>query len=290
MEFGAGVFEPSDKRYQQLLKLIENTAADTSSGSHYFGLPQWGVREWRECFYPQGLATSKYLQYYSRYLNCVELSSTFYTRVSDEQIRNWCDQVGEGFNFLPKWPKLMTHTKSLQNCSGEIRDFLGQLEIFGDHLGTSILQLPPNFSRDFNRELYYFLQQVPKGVALAIELRHSSWFENGSLYSKLTDYLRENNIGTVICDTPGRPDLFHTTFSTGMSVVRFLSDEVSDHDKWRLSQWREYLRGHSQDIAICIHRPNNEGTPKMLEHLEPELWHSISADRVNGESQNLKLF
>ncbi len=286
MEFGAGRFEATDNRYQ----LLKEVPKITGSREVFFGLPQWGVREWKGSLYPSDLPVKDYLAYYGSVLSCVELSSTFYSKLGDDKILSWCDQVGPGFKFLPKWPKLITHQNSLQGHQGEIKDFLRQLELFEDKLGTSIVQLPPNFSRDFHRELYYFLLQIPKNFPLSLELRHSSWFEAGSLYDKLHDYLDQNGFSMTLTDAPGRPDLFHASFCGGFNVVRFLSDEVAAHDELRLKEWREYLSFYPGKIAICLHRPDNTGTPEMLEYLAPEVWANITEARGNDSTENLDLF
>lgn len=286
MEFGAGKFEATDKRYEYLKEVPKNTGTKEL----YLGLPQWGVREWKGSLYPEKLPVKDYLPYYAEVLSCVELSSTFYTKLGDDKIQGWCDQVGEHFKFLPKWPKLITHQNSLQGHQGEIKDFLRQLEIFGDKLGTSIVQLPPNFSRDFHRELYYFLVQIPKNFPLTIELRHSSWFENGKLYDRLEDYLEGNGFSMTLTDAPGRADLFHTSFPGDFNVVRFLSDEDSDNDRKRLLEWRNYLEKYPGKMAICLHRPDNTGTPEMLKYIAPEVWEEITSRIGEDEASNLDLF
>lgn len=286
MEFGAGRFEEADDRYQ----LLTESPKNTGPRAIYVGLPQWGVREWKDSLYPSNLAAKDYLSYYSQVLSCVELSSTFYTKLGDDKILNWCQQVGPGFKFLPKWPKLITHQSCLQGQQGEIKDFLRQLELFDDKLGTSIVQLPPNFSRDFHRELYYFLVQIPKGFPLTLELRHSSWFESGKLYSKLENYLEQNGFSMTMTDAPGRPDLFHTSFPGRFNVVRFLSDENSSNDQQRLEAWKKYLATYQGSLGICLHRPDNIGTPEMLEYLDPEAWGKITELRNKSKAINLDLF
>lgn len=286
MEFGAGRFEASDDRY----RLLSEGPKNTGPRKIYVGLPQWGVREWRDSLYPSNLAAKDYLNYYSQFLNCVEVSSTFYTKLADDKIHAWCEQVGKDFKFLPKWPKLITHQSCLQGQQGEIKDFLRQLELFGEKLGTSIVQLPPNFSRDFHRELYFFLIQIPKDFPLTLELRHSSWFAGGKLYSKLEDYLEANGFSMTMTDAPGRADLFHTSFPGKFNVIRFLSDENSEHDQERLSAWRKYLDAYQGSLAICLHRPDNQGTPQMLEHLAPLVWSQITEAIDQVQAKNLDLF
>ena len=121
MVFGSGTFDlEQDKRYAALPKIIA-PEEPVAVRPFYLGLPQWGVKEWKGDLYPPSLAAKDFLSFYARYFNCVELSSTFYAHVSDEQIANWRAQVGADFKFLPKWPKVMTHNKMLLDCAAELK-------------------------------------------------------------------------------------------------------------------------------------------------------------------------
>lgn len=285
MEFGAGVFDELDNRYQLLAQTTE--LAPSLQGKLRFGLPQWAVREWKFNFYPPDLAPTSFLNHYSQQLKCVELSSTFYSDISDQQILRWMSEVPADFKFLPKWPKLITHQKGLRDCSVQLQAFLAKLEVFGDHLGTSILQLPPNYDRENHKALYYFLLQIPAHIPLTIEFRHSSWFAANRLYQKLEDYLRSRQIGTVISDTPARPDLFHVSFTGPLQLVRYLSDENDEHDQLRLAKWREWLDQSGLETAFCLHRPDNATSPQLIKYIDQQLWVDIEAERTKTEQATL---
>ncbi len=286
MEFGRGTFQFTESIYP----FGQVKLGHPQLGRRVFlGLPQWGIPAWRGRLYSTDCPVRNFLKEYSERLDCVEVSSTYYSEVDQQTVIKWRDTVPKGFKFLPKWPKLITHESRLLHCQNEIRTFLTNMEILADSLGTSILQLPPSFSRDYTRELYHFLCQVPQGFPLAIEFRHSSWFENHRLYKRLEDYLVERNIGMVCSDTPGRRDVFHLSFTGNQNVIRFLSDEQKVHDEKRLQVWRDWLEGeaHSSekggDFYFVLHRPGNDLVPDLIPFLSPESYQKIQELLANPQ-------
>lgn len=268
MEFGSGVFH-SIERYQ-----FQHASLPNCEGNSKLGLPQWGVKEWRSQIYPADARESEFLSLYSEVFSCVEVSSSFYASVPPERFESWAQQVGDEFRFLPKWPKALTHDRLLQN--GEIiqSSFLEGLEALGTKLGASLVQLPPNFTRDYARQLYYFLLSLPSFLPICLEFRHPSWFEAGKLYSKLEDYLRSHHIGMALSDSPTAENVFHLSFPSSPVIIRYLSDDNLETDQKRLSLWREFLQRQSDqlgDVYFILHRSANIKVPELVEFISPEI-------------------
>ncbi len=55
------------------------------------GTSGWQYRSWRERFYPKGLPTRRWLEYYSERFAAVEVNTTFYGLPSVESVKRWAD-------------------------------------------------------------------------------------------------------------------------------------------------------------------------------------------------------
>jgi uncharacterized protein YecE (DUF72 family) len=286
LEFGAGSFVWNENVYpfEERLKLLS-----PKPSIHRLGLPQWGIREWKGSLYTKDCSTQQFLHEYAKLLDTVELSSTFYTKVSDETVLNWKAAVPKNFTFLPKWPKEITHDKGLYNCLGEARAFMKQMELFEENLGTTLLQLPPPFSKEQTRALYFFIKEIPSGFPVAIEFRHSSWFENNRIYPKLEEYMIQNNISSVLSDTPDRRDVFHLSFTGPHNIIRYLSDQKKENDERRLEIWKQFLEQTDDlhgEMSFVLHCPHNEVTPELIELINPNVAERIK-ENLGPSQQSL---
>jgi uncharacterized protein YecE (DUF72 family) len=138
------------------------------SGFHY--------KEWKEAFYPKGLAQTKWFNFYTEHFDTLELNVTFYRFPTLKSLRNWQEKAPEGFSFSSKVPRSITHFKKFVDTERMVQDFYGLLrEGLGKNLGCVLFQLPPQFiySRD---KLEKILSQVDPSFNNAIEFRHESWW------------------------------------------------------------------------------------------------------------------
>jgi uncharacterized protein YecE (DUF72 family) len=149
----------------------------------HIGTSGWHYRHWRGIFYPDRLKTREWLAYYAEHFDCVEVNSTFYRMPEREVIAGWRDSVPSEFVFAVKAPRRITHFKKLKNCGGELNDFFGRLEAFGNSLGPVLFQLPPRW-RCNARRLEHFLDELPPNQRLVFEFRDPTW-HNDEVYALL---------------------------------------------------------------------------------------------------------
>jgi uncharacterized protein YecE (DUF72 family) len=149
----------------------------------HIGTSGWHYRHWRGIFYPDRLKTREWLAYYAEHFDCVEVNSTFYRMPEREVIAGWRDSVPSEFVFAVKAPRRITHFKKLKNCGGELNDFFGRLEAFGNSLGPVLFQLPPRW-RCNARRLEHFLDELPPNQRLVFEFRDPTW-HNDEVYGLL---------------------------------------------------------------------------------------------------------
>lgn len=270
MEFGAGVYSLG---HLKKTDLPQDNLADFSQ----IGLPQWAVPEWKGAFYSMSTPQNRFLKEYAKRLPCVEVSSTFYADVAEKTIHNWCQQVNTSFRFFPKWPQLITHRQRLDTSETSVEQFISRLKAFGKNLGSSILQLPPDFSTSEKSSLFYFLEKIPLGTPLCVEFRHGSWFQNQKVLPKLESYLVQRGFGLVCVDTPSRQDVFHHSYIGNTHIVRYLSDGVEEADKLRLLQWKKRLLNMPASIYpyFFLHLRDNRLTPRLIGNLSSSLQKKI---------------
>src|SRR5438445_8350629 len=131
---------------------------------------------WKPDFYPQKLASAKFLQHYAMRLNTVEVNYTFRHFASEKTQNNWVSMTPETFRFSLKANQTITHIKKLKDAAESANNFLKSLQPISQagKLGFVLFQLPPFLKAD-TALLSDFLAGLPAGK-LAFEFRHVSWF------------------------------------------------------------------------------------------------------------------
>ena len=206
----------------------------------HYGTTSWSRAEWIGKIYPQGTREKDFLPCYARQYNAVELNATHYRSYTSAEIKAWTDKVeGENFLFCPKFPKSISHHSFFNNVEDETRSFLESISAFGDHLGPVFLQVSSKFSSKRKEGLYKYLQSLPRNLKLFLEVENPDWFEEGT-YKEHLAFLRENAVGSIINDAPGR------TVNKGLSVSKCFikytpADDLSEVKKWfeKIKEWEE---------------------------------------------------
>ena len=179
------------------------------------GCSGWNYQDWRERVYPKGCPPSRWLSYYSKLFDTVEVNSTFYRLASPKAVANWIEQTPPDFLFTLKASRYLTHIKRLSDLDQGIRRYYESVEplVGSPKLGPVLWQLPENFHRDDER-LANALDALPNGRH-CFEFRHRSWFAD-----PVYELLREHDVALVIGDHPERP--FQTyEMTTDWTFVRF---------------------------------------------------------------------
>lgn len=167
------------------------------------GCPVWGCADWGGQVYPLKTPRSQWLHWYSRTFNTVEGNSTFYALPSVETTRRWASETANGFRFMLKFPRVISHDSELAGCQGETNTFLRCLEPLAesDRLGPTFLQLGPNFGPDRFERLRRYLGGLPRGFQWAVEVRHLDWFDSGPNERSLNGLLGDLGIDKVLFDS-----------------------------------------------------------------------------------------
>lgn len=165
------------------------------------GTSGWNYNHWRKIFYPEELPQNRWLEFYSRYFETVEVNMTFYRFPPEKTVENWKNKVPEGFVFSVKGNRSITHIKKLKNVEFILKKFLSVISIFDEKLGPILFQLPPSFpfKKEHLKEFCEVLssQEIIKNGKFSIELRDRRWV-NEEVFSILRIY----NISLCFSDYP----------------------------------------------------------------------------------------
>jgi len=233
----------------------------------HIGTSGWAYPSWKPEFYPAKTPSSKFLDYYSTQLNCVEVNYTFRARPAVATLQNWATVAPEGFTFVAKAHQRITHIKRLTDVEQDVDAFFAALQplLHARKLGPVLFQLPPNLKADPDR-LAKFLKSLPKDAPSAIEYRNQSWF-NEQVYS----LMREHNVALCIAESDDLavPEVFTANFA----YYRLRKSEYADKE---IDEVEQRLRAAAQDhevYAFLKHEETPDGAMnarKLLQRLTAE--------------------
>lgn len=256
------------------------------------GCAKWNKQDLKN-FYPRG--TKNELAYYASQFNSIELNATFYRNFPVAQIEKWYETVPESFRFFPKIMQRVSHIKRLNGIEAALEDCLEGFVHFQDKLGTIFLQMHNNFGpKNFDR-VQHFLEIWPKELPLAVEFRHTDWFNDAAVANELYHLLETKNATNIIVDTAGRRDLMHMRLTTNKAFVRYVgANHASDYE--RLDAWVDRIVDWKaqglQQLNFFIHQNIEEASPLLsayfIEKLNAKVGTSLQIPQtLNTNSKNL---
>ncbi|HET9075807.1 MAG TPA: DUF72 domain-containing protein [Acidimicrobiales bacterium] len=212
----------------------------------WIGTSGWQYRDWKGLFYPRSLPQRSWLDHYLERFATVELNNSFYRLPPAETFRHWREATPEGFVFAVKASRYLTHIKRLADPAEPVTRLMERASELGDRLGPVLLQLPPNLRAD-PAALDETLKQFPRGVRVAVEVRHPSW---------CTDQVRGvlERRGAAWCMADGGPVRLPRWRTADWAYVRFhrgTGTPESCYTRSPLETWARHLAelcGPSRDI------------------------------------------
>lgn len=243
----------------------------------YVGCAKWNSNDLKG-FYPKGIKDE--LEYYGKQFNCVELNATFYNIFDDDQVKTWHDKVPANFKFFPKVNRYISHLKWLNDIEERTDDFIDSIVHFKEKLGTTFLQLRGKFRPKYFGRVQRFVEYWPKGIPLAVELRHPDWFAD-DIADDLYALFEEHDVANVITDTAGRRDLLHMRPTNDEVFIRYVGanhpTDISRLDDWvnRLASWTEQGLGN---IHFFVHQNKERKSPELAAHFIQNLNETLGTD------------
>ena len=238
----------------------------------YVGCAKWNRQDLKN-FYPRG--TKDELEYYSRQFNCIELNATFYRIFPAETYNKWYDKTPDDFKFFPKITQSISQLRRLNEQVYPILDeYLSVTSNLKEKLGTIFLQMHNNFGPKNWDRVTQFVENWPNEFPLAMEFRHTDWFNHEKVAQELYHLLQENNIANVLVDTAGRRDLMHMRLTNNEAFIRYVGAN-HDSDYARLDDWVEKLfdwkKKGLKNIHFFVHQNMELASPLLSAHFIAKL-------------------
>jgi uncharacterized protein YecE (DUF72 family) len=201
------------------------------SGFHY--------DHWREKFYPEDLAKTKWLEYYAGHFKTVEINNSFYRMPTEKTVKNWYSVTPEKFIFSVKGPQYITHRKKL-SVDEPMQSYLTQFQkivsFLGEKTGPILWQLPGYYNPN-PQKFEIFCKLISKDFDHIFEFRNDKWFNN-EIYNILQKY----GLGLCIVSSPKVQGVVKATSETAYIRLHgkgsMYSDNYSDQD---LVEWKNKL-------------------------------------------------
>jgi len=176
------------------------------------GTAGWDYKDWVGPFYPKQLEKARYLPYFSKIFDIVEINSTFYNLPTESMVLNWKHRVPENFRFVVKvWQKI-THNLNDPDLELYINQFFSIMTLLREKIEYFLLQFPPWFKYTENhiKKLNLLFKEIPSEFKIIIELRDNSWF-NPVILSNFID---------------GKKIILGTTYKPGL-MPYYLDNQIS---------------------------------------------------------------
>lgn len=155
----------------------------------YIGCSGFYYKEWKEIFYPKGLAQKDWFEFYTQHFNTLEINSSFYRFPRLDNLKSWYSRSPQHFIFTLKVPAAITHYKQFRETGRMLNDFYALArEGLTEKLGPVLFQLPPKLIYS-EEALDLMLSQVDYSFSNAIEFRNSTWWR-----PNVIQQLKERNI------------------------------------------------------------------------------------------------
>src|SRR5205807_8713585 len=148
----------------------------------------------------------------------------------------------------------LTHLKRLRDPKGPVDLFFERARRLGPKLGPVLIQLPPGMRAEPER-LAETLDQVPRDVRVAVELREDSWFDD-----RVRRILEERGAALCLADSPRRRTPAWRTADWGF--VRFHEGRATPHPCYgerALATWAERIASLWPAAADVYCFFNNDG-------------------------------
>jgi uncharacterized protein YecE (DUF72 family) len=193
------------------------------------GVAGWDYPDWNGIVYPSGAGGLDRLAYLARFVDLVEINSTFYRPANPEVASSWARRtaIRPGFVFTAKAHRSWTHDPAADLCAvvPETLAGLSPLREAGV-LGALLVQFPHRFHH--GRESVDRLERMldlTVGWPVVVEVRHDSW-----LADEVDPWLRRREVGWCVVDQPrvGRAAAARPRVTSSRSYLRLHGRNVAD--------------------------------------------------------------
>jgi uncharacterized protein YecE (DUF72 family) len=181
------------------------------AGKVYIGIAGWSYPDWKGIVYTEPKIDQ--LEFVSRFVDCVEINSTFYRPPFEKTTASWLRRTEHkpDFFFTAKLHRDFTHEGKID--PGMVKQFYKGFEPFlqADKLKHLLVQFKWNFadSQDARLHLARIIENFSGAFSLAVEVRHKSWEQEEAL-----EFLRSLGVSVCNLDYPVAWNSFNMKYCT----------------------------------------------------------------------------
>jgi uncharacterized protein YecE (DUF72 family) len=144
----------------------------------FVGTSGFSYDHWRAVFYPEGLAKSKWLDYYAGIFRTVEFNVTFYRLPKEQTFAKWMRETPQDFSAAVKGSRYITHIKKLNEPEEPLRRLFDRIKPMQKKIPVVLWQFPPAFKAETER-LSHFIKALKKyKYRHAFEFRNETWMND----------------------------------------------------------------------------------------------------------------
>jgi uncharacterized protein YecE (DUF72 family) len=188
------------------------------------------------------MASNRWLTYYVRYFDTVEVNNSFYNLPSENTFMKWRSEATPDFIFAVKANRFITHMKKLKNVDDALGVFVERVANLRRNLGPILFQLPPNLNLDVGR-LTDFFAQLPPRKRYVVEFRNSTWLDDRAVQA-----LADRKVAFCI------HDLFEETCPRHVTA-QFVYFRFHGHnEKYGGSYPKKILQGYAEEMVALRSR------------------------------------
>ncbi len=180
-----------------------------NSGVIFIGTAGWSYVDWEGIAYPKAKPAER-LRTVARYLDCLEVDSSFYRPPTARMTAAWVQATAPQFRFLAKAWQRFTHERDSKWSPADFdlfADGLAPLREAG-RLDALLFQFSWSFRNDArNRDWLTNIADAFTGWPVAVEVRHDSW---------TPDFFRERQL--IYCNVD-QPQLNHCLPATEIATT-----------------------------------------------------------------------
>jgi uncharacterized protein YecE (DUF72 family) len=181
------------------------------AGSVHIGIAGWSYPDWKGIVYHQPRMDQ--LEYVSRFVDCVEINSTFYRPPFERNTKSWLQRTEHkpDFFFTAKLHRDFTHEGKID--AGMVKQFHKGFEPFlqADKLKHLLVQFRYDFAdgKEGRQHIAKIVESFSDAFNLAVEVRHKSWEQEDAL-----EFLRGLGVSVCNLDYPVASNSFNMKYCT----------------------------------------------------------------------------
>ncbi len=162
------------------------------------GTSGYSYEDWKGRFYPPGMRSSDFLEFYSRHFEACEINFTYYRMPNAGIFERMLAKSGRRVIFTVKAHQDMTHTREAgADAYVAFTEALAPIADAGC-LGCVLVQYPWSFENiPKNRDELRSLADRFRGIPVVVEFRNGDWVTD-----EVIRLLEENGLGFCCVDEP----------------------------------------------------------------------------------------